>query len=329
MMAMLRTTSRLFARRRTHASGIGGQKGNPVQQEKKGSPASGGALPRVWAVARYELTWDLRKKRTYVIVLLILLFAILIGYVVPVVVGTNNLSVLSNFAWPWWILTVFLVFNEFVSGLFPLLMGGYMAAESIAAEFDKGTIVPLLSQPIRRWEMYLGKFLEKVLVLLGVAVLLVVVSIGASEASLGGQQSLLFSPWIVLAVLASFLEYAALALFFGSFLKSSNLVFVILLGLLFGVTAGVGIVGLKVGPQLWMNLIPVANVDNLLNACIGYLNAPSGSIAMIFNLAGAGSASSTFSTSAMLAYTLAGFVISMVVPLATGYAIFRRAEVKG
>lgn len=293
------------------------------------TPASRGALSRVWAVVRYELTWDLRKKRTYVVVFLILFFAILIGYVLPVAVGTKSLSLFSNLAWPWWVLTVFLVFNEFVSGLFPLLMGGYIATESIAAEFDKGTIVPLLSQPVRRSEVYLGKLLEKVLILLAVAALLTMVSIGAAEASLGNQQSLGFAPWIMLAVLASFLEYSALAFFFGSFLKSSNLVFVILLGLLFGVTAGIGIIGLKFGPQLWMNLIPVANVDNLLYACIGYLNAPSGSLAMIFNLAGAGSASSTFSTSAMLAYTLAGFAISMVVPVAAGYAVFRRAEVKG
>ena len=159
--------------------------------------------------------------------------------------------------------------------------------------------------------------------------LLVVVSIGSAEASLGGQQSLPFSPWIVLAVLASFLEYTALAFFFGSFLKSSNLVFVILLGLLFGMSAVIGILALKLGPQLWMNLIPVANVDYLLYACIGYLSSPSGSIAMMFNLAGAGAASSTFPTSAMLAYALAGFAISMAVPLAAGSAIFRRAEVKG
>ena len=263
------------------------------------------------------------------ILTLILLFAILIGYVVPVLVGADNLSVLSNFAWPWWVVTIFLVFNEFVSGLFPLLMGGYIATESIAAEFDKGTIVPLFLQPVKRWEMYLGKFLEKALVLLGVAVLLVAVSVGAAQASVGGQQDLLFLPWIALAVLASFLEYSALAFFFGSFLKSSNLVFVILLGLLFGMSAVVGVLALKLGPQLWMNLMPVANVDYLLYACIGYLTAPAGSLAMMFNLAGAGGASATFAASTMLAYTLAGFAICLAVPLAAGYAIFRRAEVNG
>ena len=104
----------------------------------EGPPASGATFSRVWAVVRYELTWDLRKKRTYVIVFLILLFAILIGYVVPIVIGTKNLSLFSNLTWPWWVLTVFLVFNEFVSGLFPLLMGGYIATRARAPQLRRG-----------------------------------------------------------------------------------------------------------------------------------------------------------------------------------------------
>ena len=280
-------------------------------------------------MARYELIWDLRKKRTYVVLALILLAAILGGYAVPVLVGRQGLATFSSAGWPWWELTIFLVFNGFISGLFPLLMGGFIATESIATEFDKGTIVPLLSQPLKRSDVYFGKFIEKVLILLAVAALLVVVSIVSAEASLGGQGDLLFAPWVVLAVLASFLEYTVLAFFFGSFLRSASLVFFILLGLLFGVTIGVGLLGLKLGPGLWMNLIPVANVDNLLYSVVGYLTAPSGVLAMEINLGGLAGASVNFGAASTLASTLAGFVVSLVVPLVAGYAIFRRAEVQG
>ena len=290
--------------------------------------ARGGALSRVWAVARYEMTWDLKKKRTYIIMILMILTAVSIGYVLPVLLGVTDLPTFFGLSWPWWELTVFLVFNEGISGLFPLLMGGFIATESIAAEFDKGTIVPLLSQPVRRWEVYLGKFLGKVVILLAVAVLLTAVSIGSAEASLGGQGDLLLFPVVAFVALATFIEYTSLAFFFGSFLKSSSQVFLVLLALLFGVTIGVGILGLKFGPQLWMNLIPVANVDNLLYACLAYLAAPSGSVPMIFNLAGAGSASASYSTATMLAWTLAGFVVSLAVPMAAGYVVFRKAEVR-
>ena len=92
---------------------------------------------QTWAVVRCELTWDFRKKRTYIVVSLFLFAALTFGYLVPVVVGKSiaagqtQLGVVFG-SKLWWAEVVFLVFNTFMSGLFPLLVGGFTSADSLA-----------------------------------------------------------------------------------------------------------------------------------------------------------------------------------------------------
>jgi ABC-type transport system involved in multi-copper enzyme maturation permease subunit len=150
------------------------------------------------------LTWDLRKKRTPVVVGLILLASFYFGYLVPIIFGKSiteerTLLGISFGSGLWWVNTVFDVFNLFATGLFPLLIGGFIAADSLATEFEENTIVPLLSQPVKRLEVYLGKFFAKFLILLAVAVLFTLVTIGFSQASLGAQGNLGMIPLVVFA----------------------------------------------------------------------------------------------------------------------------------
>jgi ABC-type transport system involved in multi-copper enzyme maturation permease subunit len=169
------------------------------------------------------------------------------------------------------------VFNLFVTGLFPLLIGGFIAADSLATEFEVNTIVPLLSQPVSRLEVYVGKFFEKFLLLLTVSILFTLLTIGFSELSLGAQSNLNMAPLEVFAELGAFLEFAALGFFFGSLARSGSYVLGLLLGTLLGVTWTVLLLGFQFGLQESMFLLPASNAGFLTQVISYYIFQPGGS----------------------------------------------------
>ena len=287
----------------------------------------------MWAVARYELTWDLRKKRTYLIVSLFLFAAFVYAYLLPIVAGKSittgrtelGINGVSNL---WWVSVVYLVFNTFVSGLFPLLIGGFIAADSLASEFDKNTIVPLLSQPVRRVELYAGKFLEKILLLLAVSVLFTLLVLAGSEVSVAAQAQLYMFPLLVFAEFGAFVEFAALAFFFGSFVRSGAMVLGILIALVFGITGTLLLLGLQFGLQESMFLVPIANADFLLQAVPYYVYQPWGVMVIQGYLMSAPTQPVVVTVISALEYVLSGLAIIVVSSLAAGYYFFRGAEVK-
>ena len=294
------------------------------------------SLGKIWAVARYELTWDLRKKRTYVVVGLFLFAALVYGYIFPIIfgksiaTGQNDLGIVFGTGL-WWDEAVFLSFTTFMSGLFPLLIGGFLSADSLATEFDSGTIVPLFSQPVRRSEVYFGKFLAKFLLLLAVSVVFTLLVLVGSEASVGAQTHLDMLPLLVFAELGAFLEFAALTFFFGSLSRSGAMVLGILITVFFVITATTVIVfGFLFGEQESMFFLPVANAEFLLKVIPWYVIQPWGVMVLQGYALGFGYTLPVVVTvDSALQYVMAGFAVTFVVPLAAGYYLFRRTEVKG
>jgi ABC-type transport system involved in multi-copper enzyme maturation permease subunit len=286
------------------------------------------------AVARYELTWDLRKKRTYFVVGLILLASFYFAYLAPVIFGRSiaeepTLLGVSFGSDLWWVNVIFQVFNVFLTGLFPLLIGGFIAADSLATEFDKNTIIPLLSQPISRLEVYAGKFFEKLLILSAVSVLFTLLTLGFSEASLGVQANLNMVPLAVFAELGAFLEFAALGFFLGSLVRSGSMVLGLLLGLLFGVITTVLLLGFRFGIQEPVFLLPVANAGFLLQVVPYYIFQPWGVMLLQGIALGHYTQPVSVSVISAMEYALTGLSANLTAFLVAGYYFFRRAEAKG
>jgi ABC-type transport system involved in multi-copper enzyme maturation permease subunit len=292
-------------------------------------------VSQTWAVARYELTWDLRKKRTYIVVGLFLFAAFVFGYLWPVIWGKSVTKAqlqlgISFGSGLWWVAAVFLVFNAMASGLFPLLIGGLMSADSIASEFDSGTVVPLFSQPVRRVEVYLGKFLAKLLLLLAVSILFTLLVLALSEASVGAQTNLDMFPLVVLAEFGAFLEFAALTFFIGSFSRSGAMVLGVLITILFMIAAVVLVLGLQFGLRESMFFLPAANAGFLFNVIPWYIVQPGGMMVLQGYVVGAGpTVPVAVTVVSALQYVLGGLVVNVVAPLVAGFYLFRRAEVKG
>ena len=292
------------------------------------------SLAKLWAVVRYELTWDLRKKRTYIVVSLFLFLGFVFGYLFPVIVGksitTGQTQLGISFGGElWWVEAVYLAFNTFMSGLFLLFVGGFTSADSLASEFDSGTIVPLLSQPVRRIELYFGKFLAKVLFLFAVSVFFTLLVLVASEASVGAQTHLDMFPLLVFAEFGAFLEFAALAFFFGSFSRSGAMVLGILITAFVMVLATALLLGLRFGLQESMFLLPSVNAAFLLNVVPYYVVQPWGVMVLQGGFIGSPTVPVVVTVISAMQYVVAGLAINLVVPLVAGYYLFRRAEVRG
>jgi ABC-type transport system involved in multi-copper enzyme maturation permease subunit len=214
--------------------------------------------------------------------------------------------------------------------LFPLLIGGFISADSLASEFDSGTVVPLLAQPVRRVEVYLGKFFAKFLLLLVVSMLFTLLVLAGSEVSVGAQAHLDMFPLLVFAEFGAFLEFAALTFFIGSFSRSGAMVLGILISVFFIVTVTVLVLAVPFGEQESMFFLPVANADFLFKVIPWYIVQPWGVMVLQGYSILAGPTSPVVVTVASaFQYVIAGLVVTVVVPLVTGYYFFRRAEVKG
>jgi ABC-type transport system involved in multi-copper enzyme maturation permease subunit len=291
-------------------------------------------VSQIWAIARYELIWDLKKKRTQFIVGLFLFAAFVFGYLVPAYYGKwttlppfNSGANFENSLW--WVNSVNVAFNALASGLFPLLIGGFIAADSLAAEFDNNTIVPLLSQPVTRLKVYCGKFLEKVLLLLVVTALFTLMVIVASEISIGGQANLYAYPLVVFFEFGAVLQYAALAFFIGSLARSGSTVLGILIGLFFAISGVVLLLGLRSGFQEPMFLLPIANADFLLSVMPYSVIQPSGNMVLQGALMGSWTPQVEFTVVSAVEWVVAGLVANLAVTLMAGFFFFSKAEVKG
>ena len=282
----------------------------------------GRAIERVWAVVVYELLWDLRKWRTYIVVPLVLLAALAVGY------GYGLFG--SGYAKPtWWETTVSFVDTGLISGIFPLMIGAFLASDALATEFDKGIAQTLFAQPIRRGEIYFGKILEKGILLLILSSITVLVAAGAAEASVGGQIQLGWAPAFVLLLTLVFLNFAAIAFFFGSFLRSGTLVIGATLGAYFGATIAVIVAIFTVGMGYWLYAVPMVSSDPLIGALQSIIVSPSGSTVLTSSVGPLGSHRFTVPNLANFLYALVSVLAESATFLGLGYLLYRRSEVKG
>jgi ABC-type transport system involved in multi-copper enzyme maturation permease subunit len=190
---------------------------------------------RFIAMARYELLWNIRKKKF--IGVLILAFALAtITLVVPVVLNNaNNRTTPSN---PDYVITTGTGIGSFGFFLFALVT----AMNSISGEFESGSIVPLLTKPVSRTTVYLGKIFGAFATLLGAYVLLTIYITLGGYLIYGPQNNLQLVPITLLGNLLSTLVWVSIILAMGSISKSSMLTALLGIGVWFGLLISAGII---------------------------------------------------------------------------------------
>ena len=179
---------------------------------RKGARTNPSWTTRFWAVVKYELLWNIRKKKLIGMVILAFVFTTL-GLVLPVVLSNAaGLSVSQNPEY---------VISSGVGSIGFFLFALVTVMNSISGEFESGTIVTLLTKPVSRTMVFIGKLFAAFITLLSVnAVLFVYGTIGATVVY-GPQNNLHLVPLLFLGGGISTFVWIAIVLAIGSISKSS------------------------------------------------------------------------------------------------------------
>jgi len=196
------------------------------------------------AVVRYELLWNIRKKK--LLGVLILAFALAtLTLALPVILNNaNNRKTEPN---PDYVITTGTGIGSFGFFLFALVS----AMNSISGEFESGSIIPLLTKPISRTTIYLGKIFAAFLTVLGAYTLLIIYLAAGGYAIYGPQNNLDLLYITLLGSIVSTLVWMSIVLAAGSVSKSSMLAALLGIGVWLGLNIVSGILSVF-SNQAWI-----------------------------------------------------------------------------
>jgi ABC-2 type transport system permease protein len=168
---------------------------------------------RFWAIVRYEILWNIRKKKVLGMILFALAFSIIPLALTPALIGIVGQTLTKN---PDYVAT-----SGGIGGLVMFLFGMVAVMNSISGEFESGTIVPLLTKPVSRTMVFLGKVSAAILTLIPVYILLYAIQIVGGIIVYGPQNNLYLASLSFLGNIISTLVWMAIVLAIGSVTKSS------------------------------------------------------------------------------------------------------------
>jgi ABC-type transport system involved in multi-copper enzyme maturation permease subunit len=202
---------------------------------------------RFWAVVRYEMLWNIRKKKFIGIIVIAFLLSTL-GLVLPMVLSNatgNPIEQNTNFA-----------ITYSVSSLGFFLFALATAMNSISSEFESGTIVPLLTKPVSRTTVFLGKLTAAfIIILVSFGIIFTYTTVG-SIFVYGPQNNLGYIPLVLFGNLVSTFIWVSILLAMGSLTKNTILTVIIALGLFIGLFISIPIITVFAGPSQITNIFP-------------------------------------------------------------------------
>jgi len=223
---------------------------------------------RFWAVVRYEMLWNVRKKKFIGIVILGFVITSVALFLPPILSNVTGQTLTSN---PDYVVS----YSIPVFGLFLFALATVM--NSVSSEFESGTIVPLLTKPISRTMVFLGKlFAAFVIILATYTVLFVYVVIGGT-AVYGAQNSLQLVPLALVGNVITTFIWIAIILAVGSLSKSTLISALVAFGLFLALLIAVPIVSTFAGPSVALNFVPGSGAGGAISTAQGTVTIGGGS----------------------------------------------------
>ena len=216
---------------------------------------------------RYELLWNIRKKKFIGVIIIAFIFATL-SWALPVVLSATTDQTINanpNYA-------VTFTIPAFGMFLFALIA----AMNSISSEFESGTIVPLLTKPVSRTMVFLGKLLATFLIILVTYTILFAYTIIGGIFVYGPQNSLHLVPLGLLGNIISTFIWVAIILAAGALSKSTIVSTLIALGVFIGLLLAVPIVSVFAGPSPALNYVPSSGASGTIITMQGPINVGAG-----------------------------------------------------
>jgi len=201
---------------------------------------------RFLAIVRYELLWNIRKKKFIGVFILAFVFPTL-TLALPVILSTQPLQ--PN---PDYVITT----GTGLGGLGFFLFALVTVMNSISGEFESGSIIPLLTKPVSRTTVYLGKITAAFLTVLGAYILLTVYMTVGGYIIYGPQNNLQLVVITLLGSILSTFVWMAIVLAASSVSKSSIVAAMLGIGVWFGINIASGVIS-QLSNEAWIaNFFP-------------------------------------------------------------------------
>jgi ABC-type transport system involved in multi-copper enzyme maturation permease subunit len=201
---------------------------------------------RLWAVVKYEMLWNVRKKKFIGLIILAFALATLI-WALPLVSNASGEPIDPDPDF---------VVSFSIPGIGLFLFALITAMNSISSEFESGTVVPLLTKPVSRTMVFLGKLLATFIILLVAYTILFVYIIIGGVLVYGPQNNLHLVPLGLFGNILSTFIWIAITLAAGSLSKSTIISTLVAIGLFFGLLFAVPIISVFAGPSPILNYVP-------------------------------------------------------------------------
>jgi ABC-type transport system involved in multi-copper enzyme maturation permease subunit len=201
------------------------------------------------AVVRYEMLWNIRKKKFYgmlIVAFALTTLALAGGHIQSAITG-DPLELNPDFV---------IDANVGLSGFGFFLFAIVTVMNSISAEFESGTIVPLLAKPVSRTTIFLGKVFAAFLTLLVTYSFLMIYMTIGGYLIYGAQNNLHLVPLSLLGALFSTLIWVSIVLLFGTLFRSSLIAALGALGIWLGTNIIGSIIGIVAGQGWILTYIP-------------------------------------------------------------------------
>jgi ABC-type transport system involved in multi-copper enzyme maturation permease subunit len=211
-------------------------------------------MMRFWAVVRYEMLWNIRKKRFIGALIFAFVFAS-IQFALPAFFNIN--------ANPYFAVT-------FSAGNLTFVLFAIVTAmNSISGEYESGTIVPLLTKPVSRTMVFLGKLFAIFIIILAAYGIIFVYSMVGGIIVYGPQNSLYLVPLGLIGDIISTFIWVAIVLAAGAISKNSLLAFLMAFGLFIALAIGGGLFSQLSDNPGGLNYIPGSGASGTLNIAGG------------------------------------------------------------
>jgi ABC-type transport system involved in multi-copper enzyme maturation permease subunit len=210
---------------------------------------------RFWAIVRYEMIWNIRKKKFIGILIAVFVIATLV-LIIPVVGSRSagvGITANPNYA---------ITFGG--TGFVFLLFAIGTAANSISSEFESGSIVPLVTKPVSRTMIFLGKLFGAFIILIISYTILYSYITVASLTLYGPQNNLQYMPVIVVGSLISTFIWVSLLFAVGSISKNTIMTVIATIILFLAVFFAGPLISVYSGPSPALNYVPGTGASGMM-----------------------------------------------------------------
>ncbi len=202
---------------------------------------------RFWAIFRYEMIWNIRKKKFIGIIIAMFVIATLIIVLPAAISAYEGVKITKN---PDFAIT----FGG--SGFVFILFAIATAVNTFSSEFESGSIVPLVTKPVSRTMIFLGKLFGAFVMLLSSYAILFGYVAGASALIYGPQNNLQYMPIIVFGSLMSTFIWVAILFAMGTISKNTITTVIVVIIMFLAFFFAAPIIGDLSGPSPALNYFP-------------------------------------------------------------------------